>query len=54
MPETTPIDELRKILVALDESVWHRYATGEKVKRICVTDDAIKRIRAAIGVPTDA
>lgn len=40
--------ELRKILSAADESLWHRHAvTGERVKRICITDEAIDRIRKA-------
>jgi hypothetical protein len=42
--------ELRNLLSAMDESLWHRHAEmGKRVKRICITEDAIARIRVIVG-----
>jgi len=49
---TTILEELRKIMRAVDESPWVQHSiTGETVKRICFSENAIRRIHALIAEP---
>ena len=54
MADDKTTGELRNILKACDEAHWGQYPTGERVKRICIEEGAIARMRLLVKeVPHD-